>query len=143
MAKLIKTVTINAPVEEVFNYAEDPNPLPEFWSSLIEVNNVQRLPNGGTSHGWVYKMAGIRFEGNTVTTEYDPLHRSVHKTEGGIKSTQAWTFKAEDGMTQVTVETEYNIPIPLLGKLAEAFLVKLNEREAETLLANLKARMES
>jgi hypothetical protein len=46
-------------------------------------------------------------------------------------------------MTQVTFEIEYSIPIPLLGKFAEAFLVKMNEREAETLLANLKARMES
>jgi hypothetical protein len=35
------------------------------------------------------------------------------------------------------------VPIPLIGKLAEAFIVKLNENEAETLLSNLKARMEA
>jgi uncharacterized protein YndB with AHSA1/START domain len=142
MAKLIKTVTINAPIEDVFNYVEDPNHLPEFWSSLIEVSNVQRLPNGGTSNGWIYKMAGLRFDGSSVTTEYNPPHRWVYKTEG-IKSTQAWIFKADGNMTQVTFETEYNIPIPLLGKLAEAFIVKMNEHEVETLLANLKTRMES
>ena len=34
------------------------------------------------------------------------------------------------------------MPIPLLGKLAEAFIVKLNEQEADTLLLNLKNRME-
>ena len=35
------------------------------------------------------------------------------------------------------------MPIPLLGKLAEAAVVKLNQNEIELLLANLKARMEA
>jgi hypothetical protein len=42
----------------------------------------------------------------------------------------------------VTTEVEYTVPIPLLGKLVEAFIVKQNEHEAELFLANLKARME-
>jgi hypothetical protein len=42
----------------------------------------------------------------------------------------------------MTMEVEYVVPIPLLGKLAEAFIVKQNEHEAEAMLANLKARME-
>ena len=43
----------------------------------------------------------------------------------------------------MTFEAEYTVPIPLLGKLAEAFIVKQNEHEAELLLGNLKARMEA
>ncbi len=35
------------------------------------------------------------------------------------------------------------MPIPLLGKLAEAIIVKMNEHEAELGLANLKERMEA
>jgi hypothetical protein len=42
----------------------------------------------------------------------------------------------------VTVQVEYTVPIPLLGKLAEAFIIKQNEHEADVMLANLKARME-
>jgi hypothetical protein len=34
-------------------------------------------------------------------------------------------------------------PAPRPGKLAEAFIVKQNENEAEILLANLKVRTES
>ena len=37
---------------------------------------------------------------------------------------------------------EYTVPIPLLGKLAEAFIVRMNDREGDLTLANLKARME-
>jgi hypothetical protein len=40
------------------------------------------------------------------------------------------------------VKVEYTVPLPLLGKLAEAFIVKQNEHEADVMLANLKARME-
>ena len=49
----------------------------------------------------------------------------------------------EDGGTKVTFDAEYTVPIPLLGKLAEAIIVKQNEREADVLLSNLKDRMEA
>jgi len=42
----------------------------------------------------------------------------------------------------VTFEVEYTVPILVLGKLAEAIIVKINDREGELILANLKARME-
>jgi len=34
------------------------------------------------------------------------------------------------------------MPVPVIGKIAEAILVKLNKREAETILANLKDMLE-
>lgn len=43
MAKLKKSVNINAPVEKVFGYIEDPINRPEFWPSLVEVKDVERL----------------------------------------------------------------------------------------------------
>ena len=67
----------------------------------------------------------------------------VDKTKGGVESTQTWMFQPEAGGTKVTFEVEYTVPIPLLGKLAEAIIVKMNDREGELLLANLKARMEA
>jgi hypothetical protein len=44
---------------------------------------------------------------------------------------------------KLTVEVEYTLPIPLLGKVAQAFIVRQNERELELALANLKATMEA
>jgi hypothetical protein len=54
-----------------------------------------------------------------------------------------WEYQSEGEATKVTFRGEYTVPIPLLGKLAEAFIVKQNENEAEVVLANLKARMET
>jgi uncharacterized membrane protein len=143
MAKLERSITINAPVEKVFNYASDPNNHPEFWPSVVEVKDVKRLPNGGYSHRFVYKMAGVRFEGASEHIEYIPNQRFVEKATGGIDATLDWGFQHENGGTKITVEAEYTVPVPVLGKVAEAIVVKLNANEAEAILANLKARMEA
>ena len=143
MAKSEKTITINAPVEKVFSYIGGGTNLPEIWPSLVEVTDVQRLPNGGHSGRFVYKMAGIRLEGTSEDVEYVPNQRIVTKTTGGAESTQTWLFQPEAGGTKVTFKVEYTVPIPVLGKLAEAIIVKMNEREGDLILANLKARMEA
>ena len=143
MAKLTRTITINAPVEKVFAYASEPTNLPEIWPSMVEVKDVQPSPAGGYNFGWVYKMAGMRFEGASETTESIPNQRTVTKSKKGIQSTFTWTYQPDAGGTKLTLEVEYTIPVPLLGKLVEAFIVKQNEHEADVMLANLKARMET
>jgi uncharacterized protein YndB with AHSA1/START domain len=141
MATVKKTIAIKAPVEKVFGFVSEPTHLPEIWPSLMEVTDVKRLPNGGTKNRWVYKMAGVRLKGTSEDVEHVMNQRLVSKTEGGTKSTQTWTFQPEGGETKVTFEVEYTMPIPVLGKLAEAVIVKMNEHEGDLVLANLKARM--
>ncbi len=144
MAKLEKSITINAPSTQVFDYMDDPKNLPEIWPSLIDTRDVQRSPEGvATSWEWTYKMAGMRFEGKTEVVEHVANQQNVSKTQGGIASTITWKYRPSNGGTKVTFEAEYTVPVPLLGKLAEAFVVKQNEKEAELILENLKARMET
>lgn len=143
MPKIERTIIINAPVEKVFDYWAEPTNVPEFWPSLVEVKDVQQLPNGGNSFRWVYKMAGMRFEGTSEETEHIANQRTVTKNKGGIESTITMMFQPEDGGTKLTLQTEYTVPVPLLGRLAEAVIVKLNENETDLLLANLKATMET
>ncbi len=142
MTKVEKIITVNAPAEKIYNYVGNPENLTEFWPSLVEVTDVQLLPNGGNSNRWAYKMAGIRLEGTSEDTERVPNERIVSKTKGGIESTQTWGFQPEAGGTKVTFVVEYTVPIPVLGKLAEVIIVKMNDREADSMLANLKLRIE-
>ena len=142
MATAKKSLKINAPVEKVFEYLTPEN-LPGIWPSLVEVKNIKELPNGGHSWDWVYKMAGMRFTGFSENTEVVPNGRTVSQTSGGIESTITWWFQPEGDGTIVTFEGNYTVPVPLLGKLAEAVIVRQNEKEAELILDNLKARMET
>jgi uncharacterized membrane protein len=143
MVKITRSIVIHAPVEKIFNYQSDPTNLPEIWPSMVEIKNVQPSASGGKDFGWVYKMAGMRFDGASETTEQVVNQRLVTRSVKGIESNFVWTFKPEEDGTRLTLEVEYNVPIPLLGKLAEAFIVKQNEHEADVMLANLKARMET
>jgi uncharacterized protein YndB with AHSA1/START domain len=143
MANVERSVVIHAPVEKVFSYASDPAHLPEFWPSMQEVNDIQPLESGGHHFRWVYQMAGMRFEGTSDDVEYLPNQQLIQKGKGGIESTITWTFQSETGGTRVTFLAEYVVPVPLLGRLAEAVIVKVNEHETEVLLANLKATVEA
>jgi uncharacterized protein YndB with AHSA1/START domain len=143
MARVERSSEIHAPVERVFGYVADPSHLPEFWPSMMDVKDVHPLPNGGHRFRWVYKMAGMSFEGTSECVEYVPNQRFVGKYTGGIEGTATWTFLPEAGGTRVTFLGDYTVPIPLLGRLAEGLIVKLNEHETEVLLSNLKATMEA
>jgi len=143
MAKIEKTITINAPVEKVFAYMENPANLPAIWPSMVEVKNMKAEPGGGYNYDWVYKMAGVRLEGSSRTTEHEQNKRLVDKSTKGIESEFTWDFRPEGAGTELSVEVAYNVPVPVLGKLAESLIVKMNEREADSLLHNLKALLEA
>ncbi len=140
MAKVDKEVWIEAPLEKIFDYISYPSNMPEFWPSLMEITDVQSLPNGGYSTRWVYKMLGLRFEGKAEYTRIALNEFFVIETKGGIKSTIVWTFRSREDKTRVTFTVTYKVPIPLLGKLAEAIITKMNDSEADLIMANLKTR---
>lgn len=141
IAKIEKSITIKAPVEKVFAYIEDPMSNPEWLPSLMEVKDV--VGEGVEARfRWTYKMVGLRLEGESTTTEHVPNQRIVVQTKGGVSSTWTWRFESHDAGTKVTLVVEYTIPIPVLGKLAEALVVKQNERELDLAMTNIKARME-
>jgi uncharacterized protein YndB with AHSA1/START domain len=142
MLKIQKSITIDAPVQQVFDYVADPRHHPEYWPSLTEVKDVKPLPKGGYTYKFVYKMAGVRLEGTAEDIEFITKERVVTKITGGLDAKFTYTFHGKDGGTRLTVDTEYQVPTSLLGKVAEPFIVKFNEHEAEAVLANLKAKME-
>lgn len=144
MAKVERSITINAPVEKVFAYIADPTSEPEWLPGSVEVKDVTLTEQGVGSHWrWVYKMWGLRFEGESTTLEYIPNQRIVTQSKGGIVSTWTYTFEPHDGGTKSSVVVEYTIPVPVLGKMAEALVLKQTEREADLAAANIKARMEA
>ena len=116
--------------------------MPTIWPSLIEVTNVVRRPDGWHSFDWTYRMAGVRFHGKASTVRVEPNAYCEVRNEG-IPSVFRWKYEARGESTHLTLEVEYSIPMPVLGKIAEVIVANMNEHEAETMLANLKAALES
>jgi len=142
MSKISKSIDVQAPVERVYEFMTKPDNLPSIWPSLVEVSKAELKPDGWHSFDWVYKMAGIRFTGHSETTEVEANRRYVSKNERGIPSTFEFLFDAKGNKTHVTINVDYTIPGKLLSRLAEPLVHRMNEREAETLLLNLKDHME-
>jgi len=143
MKKVSKSISINAPVEKVFAYMEDPAHLPDIWPSIQEISNIKEEADGKKSYDWAYKMGGMKFNGKSETVEFIPNKRIVVNNPKGIKSKFTWDYEQEGSGTRLNFQAEYVIPVPLLGKLAESAVTKQGDEEADDLLANLKAKMEA
>jgi uncharacterized membrane protein len=142
MPRIHKHIEIIAPVRKVFSYIENPTNDPDWMPSMIEVRDVHGS-GAGTNFKWSWKMAGLRFEGESTFVEDIPDKELVVKSKGGIEAT--WTFKVEPrkNTTYLDLDIDYSVPIPVLGKLAEKLLMKRNDREADLGLMNLKERLEA
>jgi len=143
MKTIKRTIEIKAPVQAVYDFMVQPTNLPGIWPNLISVSNIVAASGGAHDFDWVYKMAGVHFKGHAKTEDAKPGKLQRVRNEGGIPSTFLWTYEGSNGTgTKLTLEVEYAIPTPVVGKIAETLLAKINERDAETLLANLKDVME-
>ena len=141
MAKVERSITINAPIEKVFSYITNPSNTPEWQSGAIEVRDITGQ-GVGQRFGWTYKIMGISFTGESEVIEYIASERYVSKSSGGIASTWTFAFKTEGGGTRLDLEVEYTIPVPVLGKFAERMVIRRSEREADFAVAALKDILE-
>ncbi len=109
----------------------------------MEVSDIRDLPTGGKHFHWAYKMAGIRFEGDSDEVEVVPNKKLVSKNEKGIESTITWLMDEHGEDTDLTFEVDYRIPVPVLGRLAEKVVVRMNENEADAVMSNIKTQIEA
>ena len=143
MATIERSIDIHAPATQVFEYMDNPMHQPVITPSMSEVRDVERLPNGGTRSHYIYKIAGVPFEGTAEAIEYVPNERIVFQLKGGIDGKIWWLFEPTGAdQSRMTYRTEYTVPVPVLGERLAKMASGYNEREVDTKLANLKAIVE-
>jgi uncharacterized protein YndB with AHSA1/START domain len=140
--KFKRQAHVNAEPAKIFDWLTEPRHMLEIWPSMVDETNVEVKPDGTHSFDWTYKMAGMKFQGHCDTIELKRDRLRVDRNKSGIPSTFRWTFEPRDKGTDVTLEIEYEIPGKLLGHLAAPIVRRLNERDGNTLVDNLKERME-
>ena len=137
MPSLKKSLVINAPAERVFAYVTEPTTMADWFPGAVEARNVVGVGEG-QQYEWTHKYVGLLLRGQTTVVEHVPNKRSVHQSIGTISS--IWTFSVEprEEGTALTIEIDYTIPVPVLGKLAKRIVVKRDARELEGALINVK-----
>jgi coenzyme Q-binding protein COQ10 len=142
MAKLERSIIINAPVDKVFSYLTEPENRTEWLPGTTDVRNV--TGHGlGQQWGYTYKIAGRYLKGKIEVTDYITNQRYAHKSTGGVVSTWTYTFNTEAGGTKLVLEVElHETPIPVIGKLFKGMVQKRSERQADAAIINIKTRLE-
>jgi carbon monoxide dehydrogenase subunit G len=142
MASWKDSIVVHAPPDQVFAHVDDPMNLVEWLPGMVEIRNV--IGNGvGQQQEWTYKMAGLLLRGQAVVVEHVPNHRAVHQTIGMIHSNFAYSVETLEEGSELSLDIEYSVPIPVLGKLAEHIALRRNAREFALALENVKERLEA
>jgi uncharacterized membrane protein len=142
MAFWKNSIVIHAPADRVFAYVDDPSTLPEWLTSMVEIRNVIGT-GAGQQQEWTYNMAGFLLRGQATVVEHVANKSAVHQTIGMISSNFGYAVEPHEEGTVLTLEVEYSVPIPVLGKLAEHIVLRWNAREFELALLTVKDLMES
>lgn len=142
MISVSEDILIDAPVERVYEYMDDPHNHAEVTPSITDVRNVKHLENGGKRLEHTYTMAGVGVDGELEEVEHieDDLMR--FEMGGELEGEIELTFEREEGGTRLTYTAEYGVPTKVLEKLVEPFVRRYNERELATTLENVKTRLE-
>lgn len=142
MASHTNSIFILASARDVFEYVNEPRTLPDWMVGMIETRNF-RGEGEGQQYEWTFKMVGVQLRGENVVVEFVPHERAVHQSIGMISSTWTNTVRPEGDGVELTIDVQYSIPVPVLGKMAEHLTLSRNQRNLESALLNLKETLEA
>lgn len=142
MVELELETEIDASPEEVFDYIADPHNHEKFLPSLVSISNVGDNDVGKEGE-YVYKMVGQSMDGRFFDVEFDRPTRRSYELEGDLEGTVTWTIEGTDGGSRVHYHQEIDLPGPdLLDPIAEPVAGKFLQREADSMMENLKLLVE-
>lgn len=143
MPRIESEISIDSPIDEVFGYLTVPANHVEIMPSLIEIDNVTDLSEGGTEGTFTFKMLGARLDGKFRDTELDPPRRRVYELTGDIEGTMTYSLVDENGTTHVTLVNDAEAPGPeFLETLTDPLVKRYLTREMNSMAENLKMIIE-
>jgi carbon monoxide dehydrogenase subunit G len=144
MPTITDEIVIGAPIEEVFEYLSKPENHPEIIPSLIAIDNVEELPNGGYEVDVTNQLLGKTFEGHLRDIEVAPPNRRVYEIDGDVKAHITYTLMSENGATRFIYTNEFESPeAGLLERLASPLVKRALRRDVDTMLKNTKMILEA
>ena len=145
MARIVKSVQIDAPREHVFALALDFSRQPE-WTTFIKEALITSGDgkSAGTTDRSVIKVGPRASESEGEWTEYKAGELFARRSIAGMSMRERMTFTPADGGTWVEWEVVYKPPMGPLGRFMDAFMMnRVFQNEIEASLENLKVALET
>jgi uncharacterized membrane protein len=138
------TVVIDRLVEEVFDFATDPNNDSLWQSTTLETEQTSEgVVDVGTTFRNTTKFLGRRIESTSEISENEPPHKQCIKiTSGPIPGSGCYLFEsADDGSTRFT--QTFEAEVGGFFRLAEPVVGRAIRRQMEADMATLKDLLEA
>lgn len=143
MAKVERSVTINADWETVDGIATDPAQQTSWFEGMEAATGDGVYPAVGGKVDYKYKASGITFDLTATVQSYQKGDHLTMLMEGMITGTQHWAYTPGDGTTRLDVTFDYTVPGGGLGKIADKLIIeRVNASNLEKSLEKLKALAE-
>ncbi|HEY7132723.1 MAG TPA: SRPBCC family protein [Candidatus Limnocylindrales bacterium] len=145
MSHLSTTLSVDAPVDVVYDLIADPSRAPEWQTLLAELGPISGRPGGiGSSYVGYYRVAGRRLSGRFVVTaaERPSLHQVNGTTTGGWTR---WTtiIEPEGRGSRLQISMEYELPGEIVGSLFGMLTGNRIEREFRRSYEQLRRILEA
>ena len=129
MHKVVKTLEINKPLEEVFQFFNTPKNLSRLMPKLMGFKLLTPEPiimKEGAVFDYQIRMMGLPMRWTSYISEYDPPNAFADIQLKGPNS--YWhhrhRFVANGDSTTVIDEVHYMLPLGILGRIANALVMK-------------------
>lgn len=148
MPTVRKEITVAAAPEAVFAIAQDVERFPEVMHDLKKVEILERDGNRTITRWTSVAEVGpltkeIAWEEEDVW-DATALTCKFKMTKGDMKAYEGvWTFTRDGAVTNVVLDIDYEIEIPLLGALVHKIIRQKMDENCDSLLAALKRLAEN
>jgi uncharacterized membrane protein len=145
MATIRSQTHINAPPEVVFDFIDTYRNAMRYMERMVRYDIVD--PDGGTGVGAEFliavEAAGKRLTGHIRVTEHERPNRIAFKTIEGVRVEGAWTLTPSEGGTHLVLDSVYEPPGGIIGRVVAAFIKGNAESDLRKSLRNLKQLVEA
>jgi len=143
MAIVQRDVQIRASPQETMILLSDASRWPDWYPGMTEPNITAPFPEEGGKVAFKVKSAGVSLPITETVLEYQPDRLQLFQMEGMLSGRARWELTPQGDGTRLTATFDYALPGGVLGKIADALIVKrMNGNSLEKGLNNFKALVE-
>ncbi len=144
MPTLERSIVIEAPIQEVFEYAADWRHWPDWYVGFSDISPTTEIERGNGAI-YAYKMCvlGLPFKAETEVHDFVENSGWSGRRIRGVPHRTNYVFEDLTPHTSFTTSIYYSLPIPMIGRvLCSLVFNRAWRRILEKSLNNLKAHFE-
>ena len=146
MAKLTKSIEIEASPEKVFTFINDMKKMNDAMKGWAEGESTSKVVGVGATMHYVGVAGGSTAEWDMEVTEFVKNKKIASRTIGAskFKMTSSEALEPTAKGTKFTFSMDYEVPYSILGKLVDKLKVSKDmEKSMSKMLENMKKALEA